>query len=250
MNFKALLILRWVWPLLLVAAVGCTLGPTPVPTTLSPGETWNSPPPTPPSTLSELIAVLSGYGAEARIGAARALGAMGSGAETAVPALTRNLYYNGASDVRESAAWALGEIGPAAKPAVPTLIVVLLTDSVHARREAAIALGKIGDCVAIPALARGLYDEDFAVRISSAQATARLTNLSFPGATPTVLSFLGATPPITREHYIYEFDESGEAIIVLAAREWWEKEGWQQSWFHNAVTPVLESAPVPSTSGP
>jgi hypothetical protein len=232
MDFKTSLVSRWAWLLLLVAAVGCTLGPTPEPTALPPGETWNSPSPTAPSTLPELIEVLSGYNAEARIGAARALGAMGPDAEAAVPALTKNLYYEGAYDVREAAAWALGEIGPAAKPAVPMLIVVLLADRVHVRREAAIALGKIGDHTAIPALARGLYDEDFGVRIPSAQAIVRLAALSFPGATPTVLSFPGATPPITREHYIYDFDESGEAIIVLAAREWWEQEGWQQDWLH------------------
>ncbi|GEM_PF-1565206 len=232
MSSKAFLILCGVWMPLVVITAGCTPGPTSMPTTSPQAETWNSPPPTPPSTLPELIAVLSGYGAEARIGAARALGAMGPPAEAAVPALTRNLYYNGTSEVRESAAWALGEIGPAAKPAVPMLIVVLLTDSVHARKAAAIALGKIKNSATIPALARGLYDEYFAVRISSAQAMARIADLSFPGATPTILSFPGATPPITREHYIYEFNESGEAVIVLAAREWWEKEGWQQDWSH------------------
>ncbi len=220
MTLKAFMILRWVWPLLLVMAVGCTLGPTPVPTASPWAETWNVPPPTPPATLPELIAVLSGYNAEARIGAARALGAMGSDAEVAVPALTRNLYYNGAGDVREAAAWALGEIGPGAKSAVPVLIVVLLTDSMHARKEAAIALGKIGDPAAIPALASSLYDESPWVRIASAEAIAQLTDQSFPGA-----------PPSNGGGYILN-EETGEAIIVLAAREWWENEGWQQDWLH------------------
>lgn len=217
MDFKAFPI-RWIWLLLCVVAVECTLRPTSVPTTTPPAETWNLPPPTPPSTLPELIEVLSSDNAEARIGAARVLGAMGPDAEAAVPALTRNLYYHYVYDVRQAAARALGEIGPAAKPAVPVLIVVLLTDSTPAREAAAIALGKIQDSTAIPALARGLYDESPFVRIHSAEAIARITGQSFPGA-----------PPSEGGGYILD-ESSGEAVIVLAAREWWKKEGWQQDW--------------------
>jgi len=233
MSFRAFLNLHWVWLLLSAVTVGCTLGPTPVPTASPLAETWNLPPPTPPSTLPELIAALSDSDIETRIVAAQALGAMGPDAETAVPALTRNLYYD-VPHVRTAAAWALGEIGPAAKPAVPVLIVVLLTGSDNAREAAAVALGKIQDSTAVPALASGLYDESPWVRIFSAEAIARLTGQSFPG-----------TPPSKEGGYI--LDESGEAIIVLAAREWWRKDGWQQDWLRDvAITPVSESTPVPS----
>jgi len=231
MRFKAALNLQWIWLLLCLVVEGCASEPTAVPTASPPAETWNLPTPTLPSTLPGLIAVLSGENAEARIGAAKALGAMGPDAEPAVPALTKNLYHF-VPDVREAAAWALGQIGPGARPAVPVLITVLLADSsVHAREEAARALAAIGDPVAIPALASGLYDKDPWVRIHSAEAIAQLTGQSFPGATPTFLSF-PTTPPITREYYIHEFTESGEAVIVLAAREWWKQEGWQQDWSH------------------
>lgn len=246
MSLKTSLIWRWTGLILLMSVAGCNLRPTkvywgtplPAPTALptGAGETWHSPPPTPPSTLPELIEALSSHSADVRIGAAGALGAMGPDAEAAVPALTKNLYYDGVYDVRKAAARALGEIGPAAKPAVPMLIVVLLTDSTHARDAAVVALGKIGDLVAVPALARGLYDESISVRISSAEAISQLIGRSFPGAR----RGLGG----------YDLDESGEAIIVIAAREWWKREGWQQSWFHDAVTPVSESTPVPNTPSP
>jgi hypothetical protein len=54
----------------------------------------NLPPPTPPSTVPELIDILMGdYGDEARIGAAHALGEMGARATPAIPALTINLKF-------------------------------------------------------------------------------------------------------------------------------------------------------------
>ena len=199
--------------------MGCAMKPTPTPTASPAAETWHSPPPTPPASLPELIEVLSSYSAEARIGAARALGAMGPDAEAAVPALANNLYYEGAHEVRRAAAWALGEIGPAARPAVPLLIVVLLDDSVHAREAAAIALGKIQDPTAVPGLASSLDDQSQFVQVSSAEALAQLTGQSFPGSPP---SELGG----------YTLNESGEALIVLAASDWWKEEGWRQDWSH------------------
>ena len=208
--------------------VGCRSGSTPQHfgtsasprVTMPPGaETWSSSWPTSPNTQPELIDALSSHNAEDRIGAARALGAMGRGAKAAVPAISRNLYYDGVYDVREAAAWALGRIGPVAKPAIPTLVTVLLTDSVHVRYEAAVALGQIGDHSALPALARSLHDENLNVRIASAEAIAQLADLMFAGVTPSSVGSHG-----------YELDSTGEAIIVLEARKWWESTGQVQDW--------------------
>ena len=80
---------------------GCYTASTTITSSTSPAELSNVPPPTPPNTLPELIAVLSSQNAEARIGAARALAAIGPTAETAVPSLTQNLYYTN-SDVRKA----------------------------------------------------------------------------------------------------------------------------------------------------
>ena len=63
--------------------------------------------------------------------------------------------------VRASAAQALGINGRSAKAAVPALIALLTSDkNVLAKREAAIALGLIGDRSALPALNQAQMDKD------------------------------------------------------------------------------------------
>lgn len=210
----------------LILLTGCNMTPTRVyfETPLPPAPVTvvaeSLPAPTPPNTLPELIQALSSPNAEVRIGAAGKLVSMGSQAERAIPALTQNLCYQGVYEVRMNAARALDEIGPAAHPAVPVLIVVLLTDySVHPRRAAASALGKIGKISSVPALARGLYDEDVHVRIEAAEAIAQLVQQEFPGSNLT-----------TPERSGHELDDSGEAMVVVTVRTWWEDSGWQQDW--------------------
>jgi HEAT repeat protein len=174
-----------------------------------------SPAPTPPSTIPELIDVLTGdYGDEARIGAAYALGRMGEKATPAIPALTMNLFHEGPYEVRQRAAWALGEIGSNAQSSVPMLITVMFTDFVHVRREAAEALGKIGDVSAIPALVQALADEDDGVSSYAAESIAILTNQNFPD--------VGKSG--------YHLDENGIPLIVKAAQQWWKKEGQFADW--------------------
>jgi len=170
--------------------------------------------PTPPATLPELIAALSSENAEIRIGAALVLGDMGPEAEAAVPALARNLYYQGSYEVRESAASSLGKIGPAAKPAVSLLEVALLADFVHVRRAAAIALGHIGDTAAIPALAQALNDKDNAVSGYAARSIATLTDQKFPD----------------RNGPGFSIDKNGVPVVVAAAIEWWMQQGQYHSW--------------------
>ncbi len=144
--------------IIILILAGCNQGEYPNTPSTSVVEGY-SPDPTPPDTLPDLINVLSGYDARARIGAAYKLGEFGDQAEMAIPALSKNLFYEGPYDVRKAAAWALGEIGPKAKSTVPLLITVLLTDSAHSSEAAAEALGKIGDDTAIPALVKGLDNE-------------------------------------------------------------------------------------------
>ena len=200
----------------------CYNAPTRTATSTTVAEWSDLPPPTPPSTLPELIDVLLGPNDEARIGAALTLGNMGPSAIEAVPALTQNLYYRN-DEVSRYAAQALGKIGPGAAPAVPNLIVLLLSDSsVHSRREAAEALGKIGDASAVPALAQGLNDEDKGVGIECAKSIAVLTGQQFPDMNSTG----------------YSLDENGIPLIVSSAKKWWTEEGQDKSWVSsNGTTP-------------
>ncbi len=202
--------------------IGCS---SQQPTAVSPtsvSEFSNSPVPTAPSSVTDLIAVLSSANDEARIGAANALAAMGSSAEPAVPALTRNLYYRN-SDVRKAAASALGSIGPSAQASLPLLVVLLLDDpAIQTRREAASALGKIGNVSAVPALAAALDDADQGVAIACAKSISTLAVQDFPDVDSTG----------------YTLDEDGNPRIVVAAKEWWQQAGQSQTWLDISATPT------------
>lgn len=180
-----------------------------------------SPSPTAPSTIPELIESLSDPNYQVRLVATYALRKMGGAAEQAVPALTATLSDD-VSDVRASAADALGEIGPGAALAVPALIEILRSDDfVHARTSAAKALGKIGDTSAVPALAEILWDQKAQeaykfIPINAAKAIAWLTDNQFPDS--------------GRGSHGYRVNDDGEPLIVIAAREWWEREGQYQEW--------------------
>jgi HEAT repeat protein len=139
---------------------------------------------------------------------------MGAEAEPAISALTENLYYDGPYRVRKAAATALGDIGEPSKPAVPVLIAVLLTDFVHVQCSAAWALGEIGDTSAIPALAIALQDDDMDTRIEAAEALALLAQQDFPDI----------------DRGVYVLNEEGEALLVVAARKWWNDEGRNHTW--------------------
>jgi HEAT repeats/PBS lyase HEAT-like repeat len=218
--------------------------------------------PTPPATLQELITVVSEGGGAARVTAARALGDMGLRAELAVPALIKNLHYEH-TEVRTAVADALGKIGPGAKPAVPALIGVLQNDeSIQVRRSVVEALKQIGDASAVPALASVLYEEDILgptptpiscepidlngakvctygeeankwsrtdkrLALDAAVAIAQITGENFPDA----------------ESSTYQVDEAGVPLIVIAAKEWWEKEGQFKQW-PPVVTPTPEPTPT------
>lgn len=185
----------------------------PTPTPISPLQEISNPPPTPPSTLPELIAVLSSPNAEARIGAARVLGNMGSQAAEAIPGLITNLYYTGHPDVRQAAADALGEIGPSSRMAIPALINIMLTDSEHVRRAAAVALGNIGSKTAIPALANILYEDSLFLSILAAESIEKITGIDFD--------------PDGSGHSL---NENEVPNMVASAIIWWETVGSSQLW--------------------
>jgi HEAT repeat protein len=146
-------------------------------------------------------------------------------ATAAIPALTKNLYYQGPYNVRQAAAEALGEIGAPAKSAVPALAVMLLTDFVHARVAAAEALGRIHDRSAMPALAKALYDQDEEVAQQAAKAIEDLTGQKFPEYQD-IVTQTGSNSNITRSYA----DDNDVQWSVREARNWWQKEGYMQQW--------------------
>jgi HEAT repeat protein len=174
----------------------------------------NSPAPTPPSTLPELIEVLTSQNAEARIGAAHVLSDMGPEAKPAIAALIENLSYQESYEVRMAVAETLGSIGPEAKAAIPALTTVLLNDFVQVRRASAVALGQIGDVSTLPVLAKALYDKDTITSIDAAESMEKLSRRKLLDADVSV-------------RYL---QENGIPKIVLAARIWWEQEGQYQDW--------------------
>lgn len=105
-----------------------------------------------------LIAGLTDKDAEVRGAAAVSLGRFSDAA--ALGPLTAALS-DGNAFVRAHAARALGINGSAARQAVPQLSKVLISDEDgEAKRQAATALGLIGDRSALPALERSRHDKD------------------------------------------------------------------------------------------
>lgn len=200
--------------------------------------------------VQDLIEATS-YSREDRGSAADVLSKIGPAAASAVPALTRMLgdeWYGN----RAVAAQALGNIGSAAVPAVPALMRLLLTDEDDLTRAcSARALGQIGDSIAletlerslredrdtgvraaaalalsglgssgrrsVPILSASLSDSEISVRVASALAIAKIAGESFPEV---ALAERGA----------YTTGADGEAIIVTAARQWWNTKGRYVQW--------------------
>jgi HEAT repeat protein len=95
--------------------------------------------------------------------------------EAAIPALTAALADK-ADHIRAGAASALGTNRGAARAAVPKLINLLTSDPENAvRRQAAIALGRIGDPAAIPALELAQHDRDPYLSRAALEAIKQIT---------------------------------------------------------------------------
>ena len=128
------------------------------------------------SALPQLMNLVKNDGDKAvRIGAAFALGRMGTAGNAAVSVLTTALK-DADADLRGTAAVALGEIGPGAKGAVPALTEALKDENQYVRSSAAYGLGGIGrDAVAsAAALSESLKDKEPTVRRFAASALGRI----------------------------------------------------------------------------
>ena len=126
-----------------------------------------------PAAAAPLVKALKDEDVLIRAGAGDALGRIGSGAASAVPALIEALGDE-RMIVRASAARALKEMGPTVAPAVPALTRALRDEYYLVRRSAAEALGAIGNAArpATSAIENATRDEYLGVR-QTARATLR-----------------------------------------------------------------------------
>jgi HEAT repeat protein len=109
--------------------------------------------------------------------AVQALARVGQGDPASVAALVHALRGGGDADYRWKAARALGHLGPQAAEAVPGLVAAVSDDNGHVRREAIIALGRIGrsaEAAGVPVLVRALEDPDPDIRRAAATALGRM----------------------------------------------------------------------------
>ncbi len=169
-----------------------------------------------PSTFDEALLYMKSYSSEERILGMWAILDYPEELQTALPFIIQNLYYQENSDVRSAAARVLGELSTLAKPAVPDLLKVMQADSsFDVKVDIAIALGKIGDRSAVPALAKNLYDfKNTDLAAFSARSISQLTGESFPDS----------------DSSGFRLNEEGIPLIVVAAQEWWQETGQYQDW--------------------
>ena len=162
-------------------------------------------------TLEPLKAALGDSQAETRQHAARALGAMGSLAAPAVPALIELLGSEN-STCRSEAALALGRIGSAAIAACPALTRTLLEDSRSVRSIAAQALCRIGhvDDEILSALCEATEDSDPGVRRHSVIALGQL-GLGHAEAVDAIRGALSDGTPAIRAAACSALSEMGSA---------------------------------------
>jgi HEAT repeat protein len=125
-----------------------------------------------PAAIPALIRLLGVNEFHARAAAARALGQLG--ATEAVPALLESVE-RGPEDVMR--AWAIDALGKIrSREAAPALIDVLRSSDERLHWPAAVALGRIGDERAIPALEAAASREGFWTRRRYRQVIRQLTS--------------------------------------------------------------------------
>jgi phycocyanobilin lyase alpha subunit len=130
--------------------------------------------------------------------------------------------------LRVYAAWWLGRFRVDAPQAIPLLIAALEDEADRTaaggyplRRNAARALGKLGDCRAVPALIQALSCADFYVREAAAQA---LEQLGDPGCSEALIALLqnqiaGTLPAAEPPYLAQPYDAILEALGGLGISE-------------------------------
>jgi hypothetical protein len=165
-----------------------------------------------PDDIEQLIKLLSDNNYELRIMATTKIGLMGPRGEMAVPALSINLL-NENSELRVETIITLGKIGSESKSTNVLIIIILLSDnSVQARRVAAEALGQIGLKESVPALYKGLNDNDEIVAWKSAISIDNIMKLNIYTTTG------------------LQVNEKGEIILIEKVRDWWNTIGFNLNW--------------------
>lgn len=163
--------------------------------------------------------------------------ARSSSDEAAATALTveqavANLTHADLS-LRYYAAWWLGKFRVAEPAAVDALIAALDDESDRTelggyplRRNAARALGKLGDRRAVLGLTQCLACEDFYVREAAAQSLGMLADPScIPALLPLLQGGLAAAKPVPgRPHLAQPYEAVMEALGMLAAGTDWQTE--------------------------
>ncbi|NJO76255.1 MAG: HEAT repeat domain-containing protein, partial [Leptolyngbyaceae cyanobacterium RM1_406_9] len=138
-----------------------------------------------------------------------------------------NLSHSDTS-LRYYAAWWLGKFRVNDPAAVEALIVALEDESDRTelggyplRRNAARALGKLGDCRAVPGLVRCLENPDFYVREAAAQSLGMLGDRScIPALIPLLAGGIAAVQPVPgRPHLTQPCEAVMEALGALGATE-------------------------------
>jgi HEAT repeat protein len=169
-----------------------------------------------PSTFDEALLYMKSNSSEKRVLGMWAVLDYLDETQTALPFIVQNLYYQQDSDVRSAAARVLGELGPLAKLSVTDLLKVMQADpSPDVQVDIAIALGKIGDPMAVPALVDNLHDyKNNNLAAFSARSISQLAGENFPDSNTSGFSL----------------NEQGVPLIVLAAQNWWLEKGQFQDW--------------------
>jgi phycocyanobilin lyase alpha subunit len=143
-----------------------------------------------------------------------------------------NLTHSDLS-LRYYAAWWLGKFRVKDPAAVAALVAALEDESDRTelggyplRRNAARALGKLGDRRAVPGLTQCLMCEDFYVREAAAQSLGMLADAScIPALLPLLHGGLAAAQPVPgRPHLAQPYEAVMEALGMLAAGTDWQAE--------------------------
>ena len=139
-----------------------------------------------------------------------------------------NLRQTADGGLRYYAAWWLGRFRVAEPEAIQALVVALDDERDRApdggyplRRNAARALGKLGDRTVAPALIQCLNCDDYYVRESAAQA---LESLGDPQAVPALRSLLAGGVAVAvavpdKPHLVQPYNAVLEALGTLGARD-------------------------------